>query len=1170
MLVRRFICLLLSLSLFWGSAVDGSAYPAFAPVSKMASPFFESQAFASVMGWMARPLARFSNPKKPQISVKLWRFRAWLLTHNAKRHLRGWGASRQGWVGRSLNRLTWPLIGLPITFLAVVLYTWFGSQATVIDSIDLPAHMSQLGYTSDWLRNDILKSITVIKDSTIVAHSDPNIKLSLTNELPKFEIPGTYFSLPVISDFAQRLLGKGPLHVTVTVAEVSTTDNPSDPRPEQYSFKPSGVHFWVRIHVRRGGEDVHGSPYPGDFAAKSPQEFLPELTNTFLRIVHPDVLVARQITWWKDKEAAKLLEEMIKRNRSLKWTYYLGGELAMSDTSKDRDVNKAIEFYRKAIGQDKKFFEAYFALGKAYIKKRDFTLAIDSFRSAIAIDKTSEASVFNLGVAYDANHDYPNAIRSFQKAIAMDPKGAEAHTRLGYVLAEQGKSREALEHYNTALDIDPKNFDAYFYWGSLLVDQGNFRDAVPWFSEAKKINPKDVDNFTSLGYSLRRVGRNEEAVEAYQNAIRLGSKDKLVYNDLGNALDQLDRNEEALKAHQNAVRLDPKFAIAYFNMGLDFRRLGRGSEAVDAIQNAIRLGHKEAVAYRELGNAFQRLGKNKEAIEAYQNAIGQNAKDADVYNDLGIAFHRLGRDPEAINAYGNALRVDPNHAHAYSNLGNALSNLGRDEEAIAAYRKAIGINATDPDYHQNLGLILRKMGRSQDANEEFKKEKELRKAQGSKKQSGNNPGGVREERHLPFGTGGLLRQARHNTGVRSDVLTGWQTVPGRERACHPVNVKGFSAVSVAGPKKADAVFEGGGVKGIGLVGAASVVEDHGYQWGNLAGTSAGSIVAALLAAGYTAKELTGIVNALDYEKFKDTTLIGRIPLVGSLFNLLTQKGVYKGDYFLSWITELLKAKGVYTFGDLKIAGETNPRYTYKLSVITSDISNGRLLQLPIGAAWYQRDPDSIPVAEAVRMSMSIPFFFIPYRVQTNYMVDGGILSNFPVWIFDQAGIPAWPTFGFKFIEPHAGKPSDIHSTFSFAQAIFSTMMEAHDKMHVEADDWLRTIGIPTMGVRATEFDITSAERDALFQSGVKAATDFFSTWNWQAHVQRRQQPNPNYVTKVSRLKAQLVGPLLSILLWLMLPLILIHAWLHPAGLSQAFLFPFLVTPSFNRFRPISA
>ena len=43
----------------------------------------------------------------------------------------------------------------------------------------------------------------------------------------------------------------------------------------------------------------------------------------------------------------------------------------------------------------------------------------------------------------------------------------------------------------------------------------------------------------------------------------------------------------------------------------------------------------------------------------------------------------------------------------------------------------------------------------------------------------------------------------------------------------------------AGDLKADVLFESGGVKDIGLTGVLEVAEEHGYQWGNLAGTSAG-------------------------------------------------------------------------------------------------------------------------------------------------------------------------------------------------------------------------------------------------------------------------------------------------------------------------------------------
>ena len=79
-------------------------------------------------------------------------------------------------------------------------------------------------------------------------------------------------------------------------------------------------------------------------------------------------------------------------------------------------------------------------------------------------------------------------------------------------------------------------------------------------------------------------------------------------------------------------------------------------------------------------------------------------------------------------------------------------------------------------------------------------------------------------------------------------------------------------------QKIDAVFGGGGVKGSGWVGAIAVAEELGYEFVNLAGTSAGAIIAALVAADYSAGELKTLMDEIDYARFKDTNMIGKIPL----------------------------------------------------------------------------------------------------------------------------------------------------------------------------------------------------------------------------------------------------------------------------------------------------
>ncbi len=313
--------------------------------------------------------------------------------------------------------------------------------------------------------------------------------------------------------------------------------------------------------------------------------------------------------------------------------------------------------------------------------------------------------------------------------------------------------------------------------------------------------------------------------------------------------------------------------------------------------------------------------------------------------------------------------------------------------------------------------------------------------------------------------------------------------------------------------QADLVFEGGGVKGIGLAGAYRTLSDRGYHAECVAGTSAGAITAALVAVGYTGAELEDIVlHQMDFRKFEDNTFLDHFGIAGDLVQFLHSRGMHSGNYFLGWITELLEHKKTTTFGDLRNEHETDPKRLYRLRVVASDISARRMLVLPQDADHLGKDPDELTIAEAVRMSMSIPFFFEPVRRNGHDIVDGGLLSNYPIWLFDcpEDVEPKFPTFGMLLVAPDQTAPllpsspdgSNTHrigSDIDFVKAIAETMMEAHDRFYVEQANYARTIPIPTMGVGTTEFDISPQRAADLFASGSDAAAKFLATWNFDEY-----------------------------------------------------------------------
>lgn len=307
-------------------------------------------------------------------------------------------------------------------------------------------------------------------------------------------------------------------------------------------------------------------------------------------------------------------------------------------------------------------------------------------------------------------------------------------------------------------------------------------------------------------------------------------------------------------------------------------------------------------------------------------------------------------------------------------------------------------------------------------------------------------------------------------------------------------------------KYVDLVFEGGGVKGIALVGAFSVLEGRGYEPQNMAGAPAGAIVAALIAAGYGAEELKEIVANLDYDRFKDQAIEDRLPM-GRTLSILKDLGIYEGEAFEEWMSGLLEARDVRTFGDLVRREDVDLKYRYKLQVIASDVTERRLLVLPRDAPSLGiARPDDLDVARAVRMSMSIPIFFEPVRFtnrrtnQEHLIVDGGMLSNFPVWLFD-AEEPQWPTIGMKLTrKPEApigeelSEPvprGGVTQVIGYLRSLVDTMMAAHDRLYVEQHDFEeRTIGIDTLGVGTTEFDLSPERALQLFDSGRAAAEEF--------------------------------------------------------------------------------
>jgi NTE family protein len=307
--------------------------------------------------------------------------------------------------------------------------------------------------------------------------------------------------------------------------------------------------------------------------------------------------------------------------------------------------------------------------------------------------------------------------------------------------------------------------------------------------------------------------------------------------------------------------------------------------------------------------------------------------------------------------------------------------------------------------------------------------------------------------------------------------------------------------------RSDLVLEGGGAKGVALAGAVAELHDAGYRFQRIAGTSVGALVGALLAAGMPVPELEATARRLDLARIAPLSRWSRFGRWGRKAAVLLERGVYDHAPMRRWLTRELARYGARTFGDLRIddpdGGLADGR-NYRLVVTAVDITRGRPIRLPWDLADYGLDPDEFPIADAVAASAALPLAFEPVRLRTAdgeeaVLVDGGLLSRFPIDVFDRTDDqPArWPTVGIKL----SAVPDDagfvvrhrVTGPLSYLRALLGTAVASWDVRHLDDPAVVsRTVFVDTSDVSTLDFSLPQHVRDDLVDRGRTAAASWLA------------------------------------------------------------------------------
>ena len=324
------------------------------------------------------------------------------------------------------------------------------------------------------------------------------------------------------------------------------------------------------------------------------------------------------------------------------------------------------------------------------------------------------------------------------------------------------------------------------------------------------------------------------------------------------------------------------------------------------------------------------------------------------------------------------------------------------------------------------------------------------------------------------------------------------------------------------------VMKGGGVKAYAYIGAIEVLEQFGIleKIERVGGNSAGALMSVLLSFRLSAAETNNLFETVDYSRIasllndEKQNIISRAPKglvergeqlrgsIDALNRLRNDFGFFSNDYLKSWLQETIadqcQGNGRATFADFMGYGFRD------LHIVATNLSTHRLVRF---------SPETTPkasVANAAVASSSIPFFYESARFDGvkfgsgDVMVDGGVISNYPLHLFDglkyKQGNPHydhginWETLGMRLFTPSYCEPElePITNLITYIQNLIESYAVAESEVyHNNWVDQVRTIDISNCGISTIDFDIRPGESkfNELVESGRSAAIDYLENYS---------------------------------------------------------------------------
>jgi len=430
----------------------------------------------------------------------------------------------------------------------------------------------------------------------------------------------------------------------------------------------------------------------------------------------------------KLKEANLLFDNAIILSPTSSDAYHGKGIIAL----KDKDFDKTIEYFNKAITYDKNklsglssdLSKVYFERGNISLTNNNFNFAISDFLQSIKYNKDINTYKY-LAICYNEISDYKNEEIALNSALALENNNIELLLKHAKVCFQLQRYNDSINNYTTILQVDKNRIDVYELRSQVYYKIKNFQDAIDDINTILCFEPNNSDALYHLGliyYTINDITKSQEYINQIEsmdiNSITLAGKirqlkDKInikkaeILEEEGDKYHNNNKTKEAIYAYTNAINFTPNQSRLYFkraylnifenNLGdvsLDLSCILKYSSEEYEIIFANSFIYFFKNEYNKSLDNFMNLLKLKPSfydyLKSYIAKLNRNLSQEYFENK---DYEKVIKYLEAVGKYDNFLydKNKPLIADTYNKFGDSLFANKIIKSAITNYKKSLSI-----------------------------------------------------------------------------------------------------------------------------------------------------------------------------------------------------------------------------------------------------------------------------------------------------------------------------------------------------------------------------------------------------------------------------------------------------------------------------------------------